>query len=141
MLSLDEGGWDFILDTKGGQRVYDAAKRILKNGGRLITTVKFDPSMPSNQPLHPRSGGFKALRAAFGSKKKDARNVSFEYLSPGGTGEPEVDSSGMDCRDVLEEAAMVSFRPVVKDVFPLELGAEAFKPVKGPHVSIVRLAN
>ena len=34
MLSLDENGWDFILDTKGGQRVYDAAKRILKNGAK-----------------------------------------------------------------------------------------------------------
>ena len=34
MLGQDEGGWDFVLDTKGGQRVYDAAKRILKNGAR-----------------------------------------------------------------------------------------------------------
>lgn len=34
MLNLDEGGWDFILDTQGGQRIYDAAKRILKDGGK-----------------------------------------------------------------------------------------------------------
>jgi NADPH:quinone reductase-like Zn-dependent oxidoreductase len=32
MLGLDEGGWDFVLDTQGGQRIYDAAKRLLKPG-------------------------------------------------------------------------------------------------------------
>jgi NADPH:quinone reductase-like Zn-dependent oxidoreductase len=34
MLQLDEGGWDFVLDTIGGQRVYDTAKRILKDGAK-----------------------------------------------------------------------------------------------------------
>ena len=33
MMALDEYGWDFVLDTQGGQRVYDAAKRMLKSGG------------------------------------------------------------------------------------------------------------
>jgi len=34
MLALDEGGWDFVLDTHGGQRIYDAAKRLLKHEGK-----------------------------------------------------------------------------------------------------------
>jgi NADPH:quinone reductase-like Zn-dependent oxidoreductase len=34
MLGLDEGGWDYIFDTQGRQRAYDAAKRILKDGGK-----------------------------------------------------------------------------------------------------------
>jgi NADPH:quinone reductase-like Zn-dependent oxidoreductase len=34
MMGLDESGWDFVLDTTGGVRVYDAAKRMLKNGGK-----------------------------------------------------------------------------------------------------------
>ncbi len=34
MMGLDEGGWDFVLDTQGRQRVYDAAKRMLKDGGK-----------------------------------------------------------------------------------------------------------
>jgi NADPH:quinone reductase-like Zn-dependent oxidoreductase len=34
MMGLDEGGWDFILDTVGGIRVHEAAKRMLKNGGK-----------------------------------------------------------------------------------------------------------
>lgn len=33
MLGLDEDGWDFVLDIHGGQKVYDAAKRMLKPGG------------------------------------------------------------------------------------------------------------
>ncbi|ORX36688.1 hypothetical protein BD324DRAFT_626824 [Kockovaella imperatae] len=139
ILSLDEGGWDFIFDTAGGQRVYEAAKRILKNGARLVSTVKYDVNAVS--PIHNRTSGFKALRMAFANKRKDSKFISFEYLAPAGTGEPEVDASGMDCRDVLEDTAMVGFRPVVRDVFPLERGPEAFKPVKGPHVSVVRLVN
>ena len=34
MNGLDEEGWDYVLGTKGGQRVYEAAKRILKEGGK-----------------------------------------------------------------------------------------------------------
>lgn len=34
MLGLDEDAWDLVVDTKGTQRVYDAAKRMLKDGGK-----------------------------------------------------------------------------------------------------------
>ena len=33
MNGLDEWNWDFVLDMVGGPRVYEAAKRILKDGG------------------------------------------------------------------------------------------------------------
>ena len=36
MLGLDESGWDFVLDTQGGQRAYDAAKRVLRDGGKCV---------------------------------------------------------------------------------------------------------
>ena len=36
MMGLDEDGWEFVLDTQGGQRVYDAAKRVLKDGGKWV---------------------------------------------------------------------------------------------------------
>lgn len=62
----------------------------------------------------------------------------FEYLPPTASGEPTVDSSGMDCRDVLEEACMSTFRPVVNCVVPLEKGAEVFKTMSG---GVVRLVN
>jgi NADPH:quinone reductase-like Zn-dependent oxidoreductase len=34
MLELDEEGWDYVLDTVGGQRVYEAARRMLRDGGK-----------------------------------------------------------------------------------------------------------
>ena len=34
MFGLDEDGWDVVLDTQGGERILDAAKRILKDGAR-----------------------------------------------------------------------------------------------------------
>lgn len=34
MFSLEEGGWDYVVDTMGGERVYDAAKRMLREGGK-----------------------------------------------------------------------------------------------------------
>lgn len=34
MLGLDEEGWDLVVDTKGTIKVYDAARRMLKDGGK-----------------------------------------------------------------------------------------------------------
>lgn len=34
MFGLHEDEWDFVVDTKGGERIYDAAKRILREGGK-----------------------------------------------------------------------------------------------------------
>ena len=106
---------------------------------RLVTLV--DPSTISTTvlPTHSRSSGFKTLRAAFGSKKKETKTINFEYLSPTGSGEPAVDSSGVDCRDVLEEACMSTFRPVVSCIRPLEKGGEVFKSLSGGGV--VRIVN
>ena len=58
-------------------------------------------------------------------------------MPPAGTGEPEVDASGEDCRDVLEQASVKSFRPVVGDIVPFERGAGVFTPYGG----VVRMVN
>ncbi|ORY34019.1 hypothetical protein BCR39DRAFT_518148 [Naematelia encephala] len=130
LLGLDEGGWDFILDTQGGQRIYDAAKRILKDGGKLLTLVNPEGSINAGQASATKASGLRTLRAAFSSSKRKAassKSISFEYLAPAGTGEPEVDSSGADCRDILEEPGLESLRPVVEGgVIVFERGAEAF---------------
>lgn len=34
MLGLDEDGWDIVVDTKGTAKVYEAARRMLKDGGK-----------------------------------------------------------------------------------------------------------
>lgn len=78
----------------------------------------------------------KTLKAAFGSRKKDDKRIDFEYIPPTGSGEPAVDSSGVDCRDVLEESCMASFVPVVRTVVPFEKGAEVFK-VNGGVVRVI----
>lgn len=34
MFGLEEGGWDYVVDTTGGERVYDACKRVLRENGK-----------------------------------------------------------------------------------------------------------
>ncbi|WWC70209.1 uncharacterized protein I206_104159 [Kwoniella pini CBS 10737] len=119
MLNLEESAWDFVFDSIGGIRVAEAAKRLLKDGGKYITTVKFDTnSSSSSSPNEPKSNsrpsGLKSLKAAFGSSKsnrKDSKYINIEYLNEIGIGEPEVDSSGMDFRDIMEEPCMAIFKP------------------------------
>ncbi|WWC61871.1 uncharacterized protein I303_104456 [Kwoniella dejecticola CBS 10117] len=128
MLNLEESAWDYVFDSMGGNRVAEAAKRLLKDGGTFITTIRPDSSSSSdsnsttNNPhessKHSRPSGLKSLKAAFGSsrsKQKDYKNINVEYLPAVGTGEPEVDSSGMDYRDIMEEPCMAIFRPHLPD--------------------------
>jgi hypothetical protein len=105
--------------------------------------------MPASIHVQARpTSGFKSLRAAFSSKRKDSKFISFEYTPPAGSGEPEVDSSGMDCRDVLEDVGIVDYSPVVRGrgkerIVPLERGAEVFREIPGMEDigGIVRLIN
>ncbi|WWD17310.1 hypothetical protein CI109_101750 [Kwoniella shandongensis] len=153
MINMEESGWDLVFDDRGGQRVYDTARRMLKDGGKLVSTQRPESTVTSPPPgLTSRPSGLKTLRAAFGSKRKESKFISFEYLPPVASGEPEVDSSGMDYRDVMEEPCMAIFRPMVDSVVPFEKGAEAFKRAgKGSYetgegsvegkISVVRLIN
>jgi 3'-phosphoadenosine 5'-phosphosulfate sulfotransferase len=34
MFGLEEGGWEWVVDTTGGERVYDACKRVLRENGK-----------------------------------------------------------------------------------------------------------
>lgn len=98
---------------------------------RLITLVAPDPSAPKLETAPRPVSGFKSLRAAFGSKRQNSKSIIYEYLSPAGSGEPEVDSSGEDYRDVLEEPCMSTFRPVVSRLLPFEKGSDAFRGDSG----------
>jgi NADPH:quinone reductase-like Zn-dependent oxidoreductase len=155
MNQLEENAFDLVIDTQGGQNAYDAAKRILKDGGkwvylrslhkelhwqiRIITMVPPDETAHVKPENIAKPSGLKAFRAAFQSKRQTTKAISFEYLPPAGSGEPEVDGSGMDIRDVLEEPAIVAFRPVVSKTLPLEKGAEAFMGV--PEGVVVRIIH
>lgn len=147
MINLEENGYDFVFDTQGGQRVYDTAKRALKSGGKLVSTKRPETTLNRVPPhLASRPSGIKTLRTVFGSKRKDSKFIAFEYVSPIGSGEPEIDASGMDCRDVMEEPCMASFRPVLEGenaVVPFERGADVFKRQGWDEcgVRVVRIIN
>lgn len=97
-----------------------------------------DSSLPLDIRAAAKPSGLKTLRAAFSSRRKTSKFIAFQHLPPAGSGEPEVDSSGMDCRDVLEDPGMAKFRPVVRETVPFERGAEAFRE---PEETVVRLIN
>lgn len=106
-----------------------------------MSLVSTDASVASSTQVssNSRPSGFKNLRAAFASRRKESKYIAFECVAPAGSGEPEVDASGLDYRDVLEEPCISTFKPVVKNVWPLEKGMEAFRGRLG--VSVVRLVN
>lgn len=83
--------------------------------------------MPLRVRAASKPSGLKTLRAAFQSKRKDSKYIAFQYLPPAGSGEPELDASGLDLRDLLEEPCMSTFRPIVGDVWNFERGMEAFR--------------
>lgn len=152
MLGLEEAVCDIVVDTRGGKKVTDAARRVLVNGGRVFSFVPPDEaSSPetTTRALPPkRSKSLKNLRASFvGGRKKDhGHNLVFEYIHAAGAGEPEVDASGLDVRDVLEEPLLGLFRPAVETVVPFERGAAVFRPRVGVSavaggVAVVRLVN
>lgn len=97
---------------------------------RLITLVPPEQAASTKPENIAKPSGLKAFRLAFkssSSKKQNTKTISFEYLPPAGSGEPEVDASGLDIRDVLEEPTIVTFKPVVSRTVPLERGMEAFQ--------------
>lgn len=150
LLGLEPAQFDIIVDTRGGPKVVEAAKRALVDGGRVISLVPPDPAGTKPEDSPPkRSKSLKNLRASFvgGRKHQNGRDVVFEYIHAAGAGEPEVDASGLDCRDVLEEPLMGMLRPVVDgQVVPFERGVKVFETMSrleglAGGVRVVRLVN
>jgi hypothetical protein len=72
--------------------------------------------------------------------------VHYAHVPVAGTGEAEVDTAGMDVRDVLEEPCMGSFRPSMplEGAWAFERGVEAFRVQVGDgaaRTSVVRIIN
>jgi hypothetical protein len=107
---------------------------------RIITMVPPEETAHVKPENIAKPSGLKAFKAAFSSSKKQtAKTVGFEYLAPAGSGEAEVDASGMDIRDILEEPSIVAFKPVVTRTIPLEKGADAFRGA--PEGVVVRIIH
>ncbi|KAL7421576.1 hypothetical protein Q5752_003345 [Cryptotrichosporon argae] len=137
MHGLEEDIFEYVLDTIGGQRVYEAARRIIKDGGRLVTLCEPDSSMTVT-PISAKSSSIKTFRAAFASRRKTSKSIAFEHVCSPGTGEPELDASGLDRRDMLEEAKLAALEPTVGEVVRFEKGASAFQK---SATSVIRIIN
>lgn len=132
----------FILFTRPQRIVY-----LMSTFVRLVSTKRPEATL-NHVPSHmaSRPSGIKTLKTVFGSKRKDSKFIVFEYVSPIGSGEPEIDASGMDYRDVMEEPCMAIFKPVLEGenaVVPFERGADVFKRQRWDEcgVRVVRIIN
>lgn len=138
--SLEEGLFHLVVDTHGTAGVYEAAKRSLVDGGRLVSLA--NPKPPISPTAQPRS--LRGFKGVFGSRAKDTKRIVYEYVHPAGAGEPEVDLAGLDYRDVLEEPILGVLHPPVNSLVPLERGAEVFRSKRmtdRTNVAVVRLVN
>lgn len=137
MNSLEEGLFDIVVDTRGGDKTYTAAVRVLAEGGLIISLA--GPA-PENLRGSQRKGTFKRL-----FKRGSPQPPRFEDIKPAGDGEAEVDHSGQDTRDVLEQQAVTMYRPVVGEVVPLEKAPELFVYKPGTEerlrANVVRIIN
>lgn len=134
MYSLPESTFTIVVDTIGGAGVTEAARRILLDGGRLVSLVT-----ESGSPLSPKSPkGFKRF------SRKRSKMVGTLFVQPAGAGDAEVDMSGLDYRDVLEEPVLGVLHPAVGEVVPFERGAEVFASRRNRdrlRVAVVRMVN
>ncbi|WOO82639.1 NADPH-dependent alkenal/one oxidoreductase [Vanrija pseudolonga] len=145
MNRLEESSFDIVVDSRGGAVVYEAARRVLVDGGRIISLASAEPSSAAIAAPPRQASGLANIKAAFSKSKRGQKHIKYTYVPPAGTGEPEVDTSGLDTRDVLEEPVMAVLHPVVRHTVPFERGAEVFRwssdGIDRLGVSAVRLIN
>lgn len=136
MNSLEEGLFDIVVDTRGGDKTYSAAVRVLVEGGLIISLAGPPPESARNTQ---RRGSFKRLFS------RAPRPPRFEEIRPAGDGEAGVDLSGQDTRDVLEQQTVTMYRPVVGEIVPLEKAPELFVYKPGTEerlrANVVRIIN
>lgn len=134
MNTLHESSFDLVLDTIGGRRLYDAARRILATNGQYVTC--FGDEHAAANPNFKSS--MRSLRRTFW--KKDKKNIGYEWIG--------VDSSE-DCREALESVKAVAEAgdvcPRLRSVLPLADAPRAFDPVlrgaeEEPGAVVVRVS-
>lgn len=126
MRRMDEGAFDIVVDTRGGPKIFEAARRILAEGGYLLSLAA-DGS--TRRPKNTGGGRFRAFRRS---------RINTAFIVPAGMGEPTVDTSGLDPRDIMECPAMANLVPTPTTVVPFERGPEVFARRQGGVVRIVQ---
>lgn len=121
---LGESQFDYVIDTAGGRRIWDASRWILRSSGQFTTIIGDDtelvPCMNSNLKSNLRS-----IRGAF------KRERGYEWVLPNA----ELDTEGEDVRDALGALAKMAetgqVAPWAKWAAPFEQAPEAFVPSRG----------
>lgn len=136
MNGLEEGLFDVIVDTRGGEQTYVASARVLAEGGLIISLA--GPA-PEGMRQLKRRGTFKRMFT------RAPRPPRFEQIHPAGDGEAEVGLAGQDVRDVLEDPNFARYEPVIGEVVPFERAPETFVYKPGTDhrltANIVRIIN
>ncbi|CAO1625125.1 unnamed protein product [Parajaminaea phylloscopi] len=134
MNTLHESSFDLVLDTIGGRRLYDAARRILATNGQFVTCFG-DEHNSANPNFRSQ---MRSIRRTF--FKKDKKNIGYEWIG--------VDSSE-DCKEALEMVKAVAesgdICPRLRSVLPFADAPRAFDPVlrgvqEEPGAVVVRVS-
>ncbi|KZS97912.1 hypothetical protein SISNIDRAFT_481789 [Sistotremastrum niveocremeum HHB9708] len=123
--SLADSEFDGVLDTIGGRSLFEACRRVLREGGHFTTLVgESETAVPTlNAQL---KSNMRSLRRAFSTSKKGQKTLRYAWISP----TADVDDEGEDIRDSLDGVTQMTessqWNPVVDRVVPFEKAPEAF---------------
>lgn len=117
MNTLHEASFDLVIDTIGGRRLYDAARRILVSNGHFVTCFGDEHSSANpNFKAHLRS-----LRRTF--VKKDKKSLVYEWVGL---------ENSMDCKEALEAVRQAAENgdvcPRLRSILPFGDAPRAFDP-------------
>lgn len=130
--SVHESSFDVVIDTIGGRRLYDAARRVLHYNATYITCVG-DELIPNPSASDHWKVGVRSLRRAF--VKKDKKVINYWSIN---FDQRELPRESLDKLRAAVDAGLV--RPVVRRVLQLPEAAAAFEPGTGGN-KVVRIAD
>lgn len=131
--SIHEASFDVVLDTVGGRRIYDAARRILHHDGQFITTVG-DELAVATMGAHWKTS-IRSLKRSF--FKKDKKNISYWSVSF-----DEREATYEALHRLAELGREGHLKPVVRRVLRFEDAAAAFngEEMEGDGGVVIRVA-
>lgn len=92
--ALHESEFDFVVDTVGGRRMWDACRRVLHTTGQFTTLVGESAQAIPSINAHFKSN-LRSIQRAF--VKKDHKSLGYVWVSPA----LDLDNEGEDIRDSL----------------------------------------
>jgi NADPH:quinone reductase-like Zn-dependent oxidoreductase len=119
LFALPESSFDAVIDTKGGSRIYDASRRVIRQDGIFVTMIGDELAVPTPKAMWKNNMRFLG-RALFSAN--DSKAIAYWCSAYYDQRE--------DVRDALERLCGLvessELRPMVKRVWSLQEGGEAF---------------